>query len=135
MRSKARETILQYLYASAKNGKNEGLLISLSKENKLTDEDMKFAQKLLDLVFSNKEELISLISDYLENFSWKRVFFMDKLILIMGFAEMKYMDTPKKVVLDETANLSSKYSGDNSPDFVNGVLGRYYKDVQNGNNN
>ena len=129
MRSKARETAFQYIYSTNFTGQNVNLLISLSNANELTKEDRSFCESLIKLVVENKSSLISSISENLQNFSWDRVFLADKLILLLGVAEMTYLTTPKKVCISEYGNIASKYSAENSPNFVNGILAKYYKEV------
>ena len=36
-----------------------------------------------------------------------------------------FKQTPKIVIIDEAVKLAAKYSTDNSPDFVNGILATY----------
>ena len=48
---------------------------------------------------------------------------MDKSILLIAMAEIKYFeDIPPVVSVSEAAGLARKYSTDTSADFVNGVL-------------
>ena len=48
----------------------------------------------------------------------------------MAIAELKYMDTPVAVVIDEAVVLAGTYSTDKSVDFVNGVLAKYAADLK-----
>lgn len=50
---------------------------------------------------------------------------MDRAVLRLGVYELAFEpDTPEGVVLSEAADLAARYSTDDSPKFVNGVLAR-----------
>ncbi len=128
MRSKARETAFQYLYSATFGEVDKSLFVSIATQNKLDEEDGAFSNELIKKARENKDEIIEKIKSVLENFSWQRVFLTDKCILILGIAEMTYFDTPKKVCIDEYVTLATKYSAENSPNFVNGILAKFYGD-------
>ena len=53
------------------------------------------------------------------------MFKMDRDILRISIAELLYIDeTPMKVAIDEALELAKKYSTDESPSFINGVLSK-----------
>ena len=43
--------------------------------------------------------------------------------------ELDNTDTPPKVIIDEAVELAKEYGSENSPSFVNGVLGTIYKNM------
>ena len=50
---------------------------------------------------------------------------VDLAILRLAVYELKFSSlTPEKVVINEAVELAKKYSSDNAPAFVNGVLGK-----------
>ncbi|MFC1649725.1 transcription antitermination factor NusB [Patescibacteria group bacterium] len=53
---------------------------------------------------------------------------IDLAILRLSVYELKFTEVPPKVVIDEAVELAKTYGGENSPSFVNGVLGTIYKD-------
>ena len=53
---------------------------------------------------------------------------VDLAILRLAIYELRYEKTPPKVVIDEAVELAKEYGSENSPSFVNGVLGTVYKD-------
>ncbi len=59
---------------------------------------------------------------------------IDLAILRLAVYELKYQNTPPKVVIDEAVELAKEFGGENSASFVNGVLGTIYKNGQ-GNKN
>jgi transcription antitermination protein NusB len=52
---------------------------------------------------------------------------IDLAILRLAVYELDQTDTPPKVVIDEAVELAKEYGGENSPAFINGVLGAIYK--------
>jgi len=62
---------------------------------------------------------------------------IDLAILRHATYEMLNTDTPPKVVIDEAIELAKEFGGENSPSFINGVLGniltRNQKDTKDEN--
>lgn len=52
---------------------------------------------------------------------------IDLAILRLAVYEIEEHKTPPKVIIDEAVELAKEYGGENSPSFVNGVLGTIYK--------
>jgi N utilization substance protein B len=55
---------------------------------------------------------------------------IDLAILRLAVYELEFTKTPPKVVIDEAVELAKEYGSENSPSFVNGVLGSIYKQHQ-----
>ncbi|MEK7550497.1 MAG: transcription antitermination factor NusB [Patescibacteria group bacterium] len=53
---------------------------------------------------------------------------IDLSILRLATYELKYENTPPKVVIDEAVELAKEYGSESSSSFINGVLGTIYKD-------
>lgn len=51
---------------------------------------------------------------------------IDLAILRLAVYEMRQAQTPPKVIIDEAVELAKEFGGENSPSFVNGVLGTIY---------
>jgi N utilization substance protein B len=55
---------------------------------------------------------------------------VDRNIIRLGAYELVWVDeTPDAVVIDEAVQLAKEFSTDESPSFVNGLLGRF-KDLK-----
>ena len=127
MRSLARESVFKYLFSRLFNPSDEGLFTVLIKD--LDENDKKFATDLLTAVLNNEESYIAKISDMSVGYKINRIHNVDKCVLILGMAELDtFKDTPIPVVIDEAVNIASKYSTENSTDFVNGMLAEYSKE-------
>ncbi|GHF01809.1 N utilization substance protein B [Streptomyces longispororuber] len=71
-----------------------------------------------------------LISQYAVGWTLDRMPVVDRNILRLGTYELVWVDgTPDAVVLDEAVQLAKEFSTDDSPAFVNGLLGRF-KDLK-----
>lgn len=55
---------------------------------------------------------------------------VDRNLIRLAVWEMTYTDTPPKVVLDEAIELAKKFSTEQSPAFVNGVLDAVLREHQ-----
>ena len=87
-----------------------------------------FGRVLLEQVTANEEYLVSLIEPTLKNWDADRLAIMDMLMLKMGLTEFLYFNTiPTKVTLNEYVEISKQYSTPKSKDFVNGILDRQMK--------
>ena len=73
----------------------------------------------------NKEDIDKMISEYAFGWDIDRLFKMDKNILRIAIVELAYIkDAPHKVIIDEALELAKKYSTEDSPSFINGILAK-----------
>ena len=87
------------------------------------EEDLLFAADLVATVEEHYDELIKGIESACHHYRADRINPMDKCILLIAMAEIKYFDDiPPVVSVSEATGLARKYSTDTSADFVNGVL-------------
>ncbi|MGD6853559.1 transcription antitermination factor NusB [Bacillus infantis] len=76
-------------------------------------------------VLENKEEIDSLIKQYLEKWKLERLATVDRNLLRQGVYELKYSkDVPANVVIDEAIEIAKIFGDDNSSRFINGVLSK-----------
>ncbi|GEE02708.1 N utilization substance protein B [Gordonia spumicola] len=80
---------------------------------------------LVEGVASDAAQIDAVISSHLENWKLHRLPAVDRAILRLAVWELLYSnDVDIHVVLDEAVKLAKELSTDESPSFVNGVLGR-----------
>ena len=96
------------------------------KENLSVDNE--FVRDLVYGVITYKDELDELANKYLENWTIKRLEKTGASILRMALFELKYMDTPEVVVINEALELAKKYDDDALKSIINAVLDKYIKD-------
>ena len=124
MRTLAREAVFKYIYSRLFNPDDEGLFDVLIKS--FDENDKLFATKLKDFVIHNEEKYLSVIENLSIGYKLNRIYNADKCALLIGMAEFdNFKETQKFVVIDEAVKLSAKFSTDNSPDFVNGIMSKY----------
>lgn len=73
----------------------------------------------------NKTEIDNMISEFAFGWDIDRIFKIDKDILRIAIIELVFVkDAPHKVVIDEALELAKKYSTNDSPSFINGILAK-----------
>lgn len=89
-------------------------------------EDVKeYVIQICDEFQNHKKEIDALISEFAFGWDLDRLFKIDKDILRIAITEIVYIkDAPHKVAIDEALELAKKYSTDDSPSFINGILAR-----------
>ena len=140
MRNAAREAALNIVFAQQFNTDClDSLKKKIFKQFALDkDEDLLFATDLVATVEEHRAELIEGIEEACHHYRENRINPMDKSILLIAMAEIKYFDEiPPVVSASEATNLAKKYSTEKSADFVNGVLAGVInkKSVQSDENN
>jgi N utilization substance protein B len=125
-RRDARERALGLLYeAETKGCSGTALLEDLPVP---ADE---FAAGLVTAVDEHKDRIDSLISEHAKGWTLSRMPALDRAALRMGTAELiTRADVPTPVVLNETVELASRFSTDDSGRFVNGLLARIATEVR-----
>lgn len=125
MRNAAREAALNIIFAQQFNTDClDQLKKKIYKQFALEkDDDLLFAADLVATVEEHRAELIHGIEEASHHYLENRINPMDKTILLIAMAEIKYFDEiPPVVSVSEATGLARKYSTDTSADFVNGVL-------------
>jgi len=90
-----------------------------------------FGEEMLRYVINADGELLKLIEPSLKNWDAERVAIIDMILLKMALAELMLFPTiPTKVTLNEFVEISKQYSTDKSKDFINGILDRLMKKMQ-----
>ena len=121
----ARKNTLQLLYQGDILEKSPRSLIDnrlLVPETQGLDD---YALMLLDLVSQHLDEVDRRIVSASENWTMDRMPVVDRSLLRLAACEMCYVDdVPVSVSINEAVNLAKEFGGENSPRFVNGILGR-----------
>ncbi|MBZ4662404.1 MAG: nusB [Caloramator sp.] len=115
----------------------ESAVETINKINELDEyknlqDQMEYIEDCVKGVDKNKQ----LIDEYIEKYSkgWKinRIAKVDLAIMRLALYEMLYReDVPNAAAIDEAVELAKKYGGDNSPSFINGILGNIIKELKN----
>jgi N utilization substance protein B len=84
-----------------------------------------YTAELVEGVVASQERIDELISTYAVDWPLDRMPGVDRAVLRLGVFELLYCDdVPDAVVVDEAVEIVKELSTDESPAFVNGLLGR-----------
>jgi transcription antitermination protein NusB len=122
-RSKARKRAVDVLYAADLRGRD--------RRDQLADEVAgepppvnDYTVRLVEGVAEHAADIDRLIDEHATGWSLARLPDVDRAILRMATFELLWEDdVPDAVVIDEAVELAKQLSTDDSPAFVNGVLG------------
>jgi N utilization substance protein B len=123
-RSKARKRALDVLFESEQRGADT--LETLAGRLAAADPPVGgFTVELVEGVVGNRPRIDELLATYSQGWSLDRMPAVDRAILRLGTFELLWRDdVPDAVVIDQAVELARSLSTDDSPAFVNGLLGR-----------
>lgn len=91
----------------------------------LEEKDQAYIEDKYSRITDKLSEIDKMIGETAEGWKVSRMGKVDLTILRLAVYEMKYdEDVPVKVAINEAVELSKKFSGDDSPAFINGILGK-----------
>ena len=123
-RSKARKRALDVLFESEQRGVDvlETLAGRIAADDPPVSE---FTVELVEGVVAHRDRIDELLTTYSQGWSLDRMPAVDRAVLRLGTFELLWLDdVPDAVVVDQAVELARSLSTDDSPGFVNGVLGR-----------
>lgn len=125
-RSKARKRAVDVLFEADQRGLDprEVLVARLSEPG--TEAALpQYAVELVEGVLERRERIDEVLTTYAHGWSLERMPAVDRAVLRLGAWEVLYSaDVPDAVAVDEAVELARSLSTDDSPAFVNGLLGR-----------
>ena len=123
-RRKARKRALDILFESDVRG-TEPLATARDRLAQADPPVPDYAITLVEGVTERRPRLDELISTYAEGWTIDRMPAVDRNLLRLGVYELLFRpDIPDAVAIDEAVDLARELSTDESPRFVNGLLGR-----------
>ena len=127
-RRKARKRALDILFSA--DIRHDSLETALSAEavRAASEPDREaswlYAREIVDGIIDNAEVIDETIETHARGWSISRMPAVDRAILRMGTWEILYnVDVPDTVAVSEAVELATTLSTDDSPTFINGVLG------------
>ncbi len=123
-RRKAREHALQGLYMYEVGKADVDTIIRFEwLDDEISDDIRNFAVLIIRGVIEHLETIDSLISTYSKNWKPERLTVIDKSILRLAIFEMLFVDDiPTVVTINESIELGKTFGGENSGQFINGIL-------------
>ena len=97
------------------------------KEEPVEESDKAFILSEVEGVHEHMEEIDAIIEQSATGWDLGRMNKVELAILRLAVYEMKYGETPVGVAINEAVELAKKFSSDEAPAFVNGVLGKVAK--------
>lgn len=138
-RRKAREYVLQFLYAVEMKADAEKKLDynfvqdeidKFWQVNEEKDKEIKkFANQLIEGTIEHLLEIDKIIQKYANRWHIERMITIDKNILRFAIYEILFRkDIPFQVTINEAVEIAKKYSTKESAAFINGILDRVAKE-------
>jgi N utilization substance protein B len=140
-RRRSREAALQVLYAvdlsapggsAAPRASAEEAFENAAAHFELPPGAREFARELVHGVATHRDKLDPFIARHATHWRLDRMAAVDRNVLRLGAYELLYTPTPAAVVIDEAVGLARRFSSDESPRFVNGVLDALAREVRGG---
>jgi len=91
-----------------------------------------FAEALASGTVAHVERIDALIARHAENWRLDRMAVVDRNLLRLATYEFLFdAETPKSVVINEAIEIARRFSAQESPQFINGILDSIRKEVEN----
>ncbi len=99
--------------------------LELNRIEAMPEEERALLKARCEAVLEKLPELDALINEVSEGWKTSRMSRVDLSIIRLALYEMEFDDeVPLKVAINEAVELAKKYGGDDSPSFVNAILGK-----------
>ncbi len=94
------------------------------EENAMKDMDVEYIKNISSKFIGGIEQVDEIIGKCSKRWSVKQISKIDLSILRLAVSEMMYADDINTgISINEAVELAKTYGGENSPSFINGVLG------------
>ncbi|EXU67776.1 MULTISPECIES: transcription antitermination factor NusB [Streptomyces] len=128
-RNKARKRAFQILFEADQRGSTVQTVLAdwirLARTDDRQPPVSEYTMQLVEGYAQHIDRIDELIATYAVGWTLDRMPVVDRNILRLGAYELVWEDaTPDAVVIDEAVQLAKEFSTDDSPAFVNGLLGR-----------
>jgi transcription antitermination protein NusB len=103
--------------------------IVYSDEEKVRPQRDEFLEQLVTGTVEHVADIDRYITQHAEHWRIERMPAVDRNLLRLAVHEMMAFNTPPAVVIDEALELARKYAGEESVQFVNGVLDAVHREI------
>ncbi|WP_274365339.1 transcription antitermination factor NusB [Paenibacillus thermotolerans] len=140
-RRSARAIAVQCLYIMEMNRVSADAALRTAMEEALNDNEsgmdmtgsdelLAYVKRLMNELVGKKEQIDQIVSKYLQGWQVDRLSKVDREVLRLAVFEMVYSDDiPPKVAVNEAIELAKHFGTEESGKFVNGVLGKMIKEL------
>jgi len=130
-RTRARAWALQIHYqweVGGQSGTLDQALEHACSTRRIAPARLPYIRRLLRALDRYGDEIDQTLADALDNWRLDRLSVLDRAVLRIAAVEIIHFDdVPPKVSIQEAVRLAERYSGVDSPGFVNGVLDALYR--------
>jgi transcription antitermination protein NusB len=131
LRHKSREFALQMLFEWEMTRQDPSRIEgNFWKTARAADTTRKFAHELFAGAVAQAGAADALVEEVSENWRLERLAAIDKSILRLAIYELRFGTAPPKVAIDEALELAKKFSSEEAPAFLNGVLDAALKKLE-----
>ncbi|MFI5608127.1 transcription antitermination factor NusB [Amycolatopsis sp. NPDC051903] len=124
-RRQARRRAVEMLYEASQRGTDAVTLLADRVGSVEVDPIADYTITVVEGVTAHREQIDELLAEHSQGWTLERMPPVDLAVLRVGVYEMLWSsDVPDPVAIDEAVGLAKELSTDDSPRFVNGVLGR-----------
>jgi N utilization substance protein B len=128
-RNKARKRAFQILFEAEQRGADPVTVMAdwvrLARTDDRQPPVTEYTRQLVEGYQAHAERIDELLAGYAVGWTLDRMPVVDRNVLRLGAYELIWEDdVPDAVALDEAVQLAKEFSTDESPSFVNGLLGR-----------
>ncbi|MFC9253547.1 transcription antitermination factor NusB [Amycolatopsis thailandensis] len=124
-RRQARKRAVEMMYEAAQRDADAVTLLADRVGSVEVDPIADYTISLVEGVTGRKAAIDELLSEHAQGWTLDRMPPVDLAVLRVGVYELLWAeDVPDPVAIDEAVGLAKELSTDDSPRFVNGVLGR-----------
>ena len=123
-RSKARKRALDVLFEADQRGQ-DAVAVLAERVRRADPPVPEYAVEIVEGVTAHRVRIDELLATYAQGWTVDRMPGVDRALLRLSAWELLYNDdVPDAVAVDEAVELARTLSTDDSPTFVNGLLGR-----------
>ncbi|GGC82668.1 N utilization substance protein B [Tersicoccus solisilvae] len=123
-RGKARRRAFEILFEAEQRSLPTGEILALRRRNTEATYG-EYTEQIIDGVISRQAEIDEYLTTYSQGWSLERMPSVDRVVLRVGAWELLFNDdVPDNVAVAEAVAMARELSTDDSPSFINGLLGR-----------
>lgn len=131
LRHKSREFALQMLFEWEMTRQNPAQIEQhFWKTARAAETTRKFAHELFSGAVVQADAADALVAKVSENWRLDRLAAIDKSILRLAIYEFRFGTAPPKVAINESLELAKKFSSEDAPAFLNGILDAALKKLE-----
>ena len=134
-RSRAREIAFKLIFEDTFGTSTALEMLGLLFEEEInwkeiSNENIEYIEWARFNVRENKEQIDEIISSFAKGWTIQRMNRVDVSILRLALCEILYReDVTAGIAINEAVEIAKKYSGDDGPAFINGILGAYVRSL------